>query len=85
MHLRPHRTKPDLDNLVKFINDALNGVLWEDDAQISITVSHKTRTASYVGSTTVFLKQISEDKTNEEELINIIVENIKCEEQHGAP
>lgn len=27
-------TRPDLDNLVKYILDMGNGVLWEDDAQI---------------------------------------------------
>lgn len=27
-------TKPDLDNIVKLIGDALNGVLYEDDKQI---------------------------------------------------
>ncbi|MBS7811192.1 RusA family crossover junction endodeoxyribonuclease [Roseococcus pinisoli] len=31
--LRP-TSKPDLDNVIKLIADALNGVIWEDDKQI---------------------------------------------------
>ncbi len=29
-----HMVKPDLDNLVKWIGDVGNGILWEDDRQI---------------------------------------------------
>lgn len=29
-----HIKKPDLDNLVKFVKDAFNGVYWKDDSQI---------------------------------------------------
>lgn len=31
---KPHSCVPDLDNLTKFIDDALNGILWTDDAII---------------------------------------------------
>lgn len=30
----PHASRPDLDNLVKAVLDALSGVLWRDDAQV---------------------------------------------------
>lgn len=29
-----HTTKPDTDNLLKFLKDAANGVLWYDDCQV---------------------------------------------------
>lgn len=32
---KPHESRPDLDNLVKFVSDAANGILWADDCQLS--------------------------------------------------
>lgn len=29
-----HISKPDLDNMVKFVKDALNSIYWKDDSQI---------------------------------------------------
>ena len=29
-----HTKKPDLDNLVKFVKDCLNGLAWHDDSQV---------------------------------------------------
>lgn len=29
-----HINKPDLDNLVKFVKDCANGILWHDDSQV---------------------------------------------------
>jgi Holliday junction resolvase RusA-like endonuclease len=33
--------RPDVDNLLKFVMDALNGVLYKDDAQVVKTVAYK--------------------------------------------
>lgn len=30
-----HIKRPDLDNLVKFVKDCLNGLAWRDDSQVS--------------------------------------------------
>ena len=30
----PHTKKPDIDNCVKSIKDALNGIAWRDDSQV---------------------------------------------------
>jgi len=30
-----HVNTPDLDNLIKFMNDTFNGILWKDDRQIA--------------------------------------------------
>lgn len=29
-----HTKKPDLDNLIKFVKDCANGILWADDSQV---------------------------------------------------
>lgn len=36
-----HHVKPDLDNLLKSIKDALKGFLWRDDALISMCIARK--------------------------------------------
>lgn len=43
--LRP-TSKPDLDNLLKLVSDALNGVAWVDDSQIVQLVSSKAYSAT---------------------------------------
>lgn len=36
-----HTKKPDLDNLVKQVCDALNDVVWEDDSQVVEMIAYK--------------------------------------------
>lgn len=36
-----HTKRPDLDNLIKAIKDALNGLAWHDDSQVCETISKK--------------------------------------------
>lgn len=41
----PPLKKPDIDNIVKVVADALNGVAYHDDAQIIFTVAKKAYSA----------------------------------------
>ena len=38
---KPHAQTPDTSNLVKFVEDALNQVVWQDDALISKLIAEK--------------------------------------------
>ena len=40
-YLYPKTTRPDEDNLTKAIFDALNKIVWKDDAQVCETTKHK--------------------------------------------
>lgn len=43
-----HTKKPDLDNLVKFVKDCLNGVAWLDDAQVMAIFATKHYTKQHI-------------------------------------
>jgi len=36
-----HNKKPDIDNLIKFVFDCLNGMAWKDDSQIAVIYALK--------------------------------------------
>ena len=38
---KSHIKKPDLDNLIKFAQDAMNGIAWADDSQVSRSSAEK--------------------------------------------
>lgn len=42
-------SRPDLDNIVKLIKDALNGIVWADDAQVAILLASKLYDADLEG------------------------------------
>jgi Holliday junction resolvase RusA-like endonuclease len=42
----PHTSKPDLDNVMKALLDALNGVLFMDDSQVNIARIEKWKAAT---------------------------------------
>lgn len=39
-------SKPDVDNIVKLVKDALNGVAWDDDAQVAVVHACKQYSTS---------------------------------------
>ena len=38
---RPHEKRPDVSNVIKAVEDALNGVVWHDDSQITHLTAQK--------------------------------------------
>jgi Holliday junction resolvase RusA-like endonuclease len=79
-HLCPHAKKPDGDNLEKFLNDALKGVVWDDDACISVLLRTKSKTLKKVGSTTIFAIEIPDEPLCFEKILEIIQTNLNFEE-----
>ncbi len=41
LHEIPHIVKPDLDNLIKFVLDCGNGLLWTDDKKVNYISAEK--------------------------------------------
>jgi len=56
---RFHSKKPDLSNLVKFYEDALNGILWRDDAIICEITA--TKIYSNEPKTVITVEEIGEE------------------------
>ena len=36
-----HTKKPDTDNMIKFLKDCCNGIVWHDDSQVTVIVATK--------------------------------------------
>lgn len=72
----PHLKKPDGDNLEKFLNDALSGVVWVDDAQIVWLLRSKTLTDEKIGCTELFIRELGNTVPDYEQIINDIKEHI---------
>lgn len=51
----PHLTKPDIDNLVKWVLDCMNGVVFHDDRQI-VALSCQKNYCDHDGSTFIFVR-----------------------------
>lgn len=79
LHLLPHTKKPDGDNLEKFLNDALNGIVWTDDSRITWLVRSKSNINQKEGETIVFVQELKHTRPDYEVLINAIREHIIIE------
>lgn len=72
----PHIKKPDGDNLEKFLNDSLKGVIWEDDARIAWLLRSKNYTCNKKGRTILFVRELQNCAPDFDLILNDIEENI---------
>lgn len=80
----PHKKRPDGDNLEKFLNDALNGLLWQDDCKIAWLFRSKSITSAKVGETVLFVRELEDKEPDYELILNDIYEHIYLEESHAS-
>lgn len=84
-HLFPHTKRPDGDNLEKFLNDALKGVVWDDDARISWLLRSKSITHAREGETVLFIRQLEHRKPDYALMICDLLEHIRIESEDEDP
>ena len=61
----PDTHKPDIDNVAKIVLDALNGVAWEDDAQVvslKVLKLNRTRSPERLSVSITELDRLGEEK-----------------------
>lgn len=75
-----HAQKPDGDNLEKFLNDSLNGVVWKDDSRICWLLRSKTFTGAKEGYTLVYARELENEYCDYDFILNEIQENIEVYE-----
>lgn len=73
----PHTKKPDGDNLEKFLNDALNGIVWSDDSNIAWLLRSKSLCDAKEGETIIYVKELANEAPDYERIVSDILENIK--------
>lgn len=78
----PHVKKPDGDNLEKFLNDALNGIIWDDDARIAWLLRSKSLSDAKEGETVVFVRELDNTAPDYELIVSDILEHIKIGESN---
>lgn len=76
----PHWKKPDIDNLDKFLGDALNGIIWADDSRITWHLVSKSWTPEKVGKTIIYCEEISPIQQDYAKLLSSITEHIRIDQ-----
>ena len=76
LNCRPMQKKPDGDNLEKFLNDALTGYVWDDDARVVWMLRSKTITIEKEGYTVFYAEEIPDAAPDYLKMLKTIEEQI---------
>lgn len=68
----PNPKRPDGDNLEKFLNDALTGIIWKDDSQIACLFRTKSYTLRDEGCTILHCEELPVTSLNFDEVLESI-------------
>lgn len=71
--------RPDGDNLEKYLNDSLNGLVWTDDARIAWLLRSKTITSAKEGETILCVCELKQAETDYGTILDCIEENVRIE------
>ena len=82
VHCWPHTMRPDGDNLEKFLNDALQGVVWSDDARIAWLLRSKSFTKNRGGEIVLFATGMPNAVPDYNIMMQNIFNNIQIEDPH---
>ena len=83
-NLLPHTKKPDGDNLEKFLNDSLNGIVWTDDARIAWLLRSKSITNAKEGETIIFVRELANTQPNYDAILADITEHISLGDAYNG-
>lgn|ERR1700722_13423297 len=72
----PHTKRPDGDNLEKYLNDSLTGIVWDDDARIAWMLRSKTLTNEKKGYTIFYAQEINDEASDYHGILQAIREHI---------
>lgn len=72
----PHIKRPDGDNLEKFLNDSLTGVVWDDDSRVVWLLRSKTITSDKQGYSIFYAQELENGEPNYNEILLAIREHI---------
>ena len=64
-----HTKRPDLDKLTRAVGDALTGVLWKDDSQVTYISARKSYALDQPGGATITVRAISEPDATQPQLL----------------
>lgn len=73
----PHVKRPDGDNLEKYLNDSLNGVVWTDDARIAWLLRSKTLTCAKEGETILCVCELEQAEIDYGKILKCIEEHVR--------
>jgi Holliday junction resolvase RusA-like endonuclease len=80
-HCVPHIGRPDGDNLEKFLNDCLTGIVWKDDSRVAWHLRSKSYTKEPEGECLVYVTELKKGLPDYHKILEEIHKYIDLESE----